>query len=183
MSEIKIYVANLGKYNEGELVGSWFTLPHDIEDIYVTIGVGQYLDDGTYKHGVEEEGGYLYEEWAIHDYEAPFKIEEYSSIAKLNEIAELLLSYDDEQIECAVAIVNNGNTDDFEEAFRILDDECRVWHEKDMSDIAYEYYNESGTDMDSHLMMYVDWDRVGRDMEINGTFIQVDNELWLEILN
>ncbi|GAA0347287.1 hypothetical protein GCM10008931_43210 [Oceanobacillus oncorhynchi subsp. oncorhynchi] len=86
---IKIYVANLGKYNEGILQGEWFTLPHDIKDIYVTIGVGQYDEQGNYNHGVEEDGR-LYEEFAIHDYEAPFEISEYSSINKLNELAEAL---------------------------------------------------------------------------------------------
>jgi len=183
MSEIKIYVANLGKYNEGELVGSWFTLPHDIEDIYVTIGVGQHLPDGTYKHGVEEEGGYFYEEWAIHDYEAPFKIEEYSSISKLNEIAELMEDLDEDEIKCACAIWNNGSADNFEDAVEKLRDEARIWHEKDMADIAYAWHEETGADVDSGLLRYIDWERVGRDMEIEGTFIEIEYELWVEIFN
>ena len=28
MEEMRVYVANLGKYNEGELVGDWFEPPH-----------------------------------------------------------------------------------------------------------------------------------------------------------
>ncbi|MCZ2006540.1 antirestriction protein ArdA, partial [Enterococcus faecium] len=27
MEQIRVYIANLGKYNEGELVGAWFTPP------------------------------------------------------------------------------------------------------------------------------------------------------------
>ena len=31
MEEMRVYVANLGKYNEGELVGDWFEPPIDYE--------------------------------------------------------------------------------------------------------------------------------------------------------
>ncbi|MCZ1844205.1 antirestriction protein ArdA, partial [Enterococcus faecium] len=27
MEQMRVYIANLGKYNEGELVGAWFTPP------------------------------------------------------------------------------------------------------------------------------------------------------------
>ena len=55
MEEMRIYIANLGKYNEGELVGAWFTPPVDFEEVKERIG----LNDE-------------YEEYAIHDYELPF---------------------------------------------------------------------------------------------------------------
>lgn len=53
MMEMKVYVANLGKYNEGELVGAWFTLPIDPDDMAERIGLNN-----------------TYEEYAIHDYGA-----------------------------------------------------------------------------------------------------------------
>ena len=31
MDDMQVYIANLGKYNEGELVGAWFTFPIDFE--------------------------------------------------------------------------------------------------------------------------------------------------------
>ena len=48
--ELKVYVANLGRYNEGELVGSWFTPPIDEEEMAERIGLNED-----------------YEEYAIHD--------------------------------------------------------------------------------------------------------------------
>lgn len=33
MEEMRVYVANLGKYNEGELVGAWFEPPIDYEEM------------------------------------------------------------------------------------------------------------------------------------------------------
>lgn len=28
MDEMRVYIASLGKYNEGELIGAWFTPPN-----------------------------------------------------------------------------------------------------------------------------------------------------------
>lgn len=33
MIDMQVYIANLGKYNEGELVGAWFTPPVDYEEM------------------------------------------------------------------------------------------------------------------------------------------------------
>ena len=63
MEEMRIYIANLGKYNEGELVGAWFAPPVDFEEVKERIG----LNDE-------------YEDYAIHDYELPFEIDEYTPI-------------------------------------------------------------------------------------------------------
>ena len=48
---MKVYVANLGRYNEGELVGAWFTPPIDEEEMAERIGLNED-----------------YEEYAIHDF-------------------------------------------------------------------------------------------------------------------
>ena len=76
---LKIYITNLGKYNEGELVGKWVELPcEDLDEVLKEIEVA----DGT-----------AYEEYAIHDYESDIEglnIGEYDNIFSLNEIAEKL---------------------------------------------------------------------------------------------
>ena len=33
MEQMRVYIANLGKYNEGELVGAWFTPPVDFDEV------------------------------------------------------------------------------------------------------------------------------------------------------
>ena len=68
------YIANLGKYNEGELVGDWFSFPLDEEVIAERIGLNAE-----------------YEEYAIHDTDNfPMEISEYTSIEELNRIYEQL---------------------------------------------------------------------------------------------
>ena len=36
MEEMRVYIANLGKYNEGELVGAWFEPPIDLSLIHIS---------------------------------------------------------------------------------------------------------------------------------------------------
>ena len=50
IDDMAVYIANLGKYNEGQLVGAWFTFPIDEEDVKEKIGLNEQ-----------------YEEYAIHD--------------------------------------------------------------------------------------------------------------------
>ncbi len=73
MDDMQVYIANLGKYNEGELVGAWFTFPIDFEEVKEKIG----LNDE-------------YEEYAIHDYELPFTVDEYTPIGELNRLWEMV---------------------------------------------------------------------------------------------
>jgi antirestriction protein len=71
-----VFITNLGKYNEGELIGKWLALPcEDIEAELAEIGVVP---------------GTLYEEYFITDYEndVDYQVGEYESLGHLNELAE-----------------------------------------------------------------------------------------------
>ena len=57
------FVTNLGKYNEGELVGEWVKFPtteEEMQKVFERIGIGS-----------KDEFGHVYEEWSITDYECP----------------------------------------------------------------------------------------------------------------
>lgn len=71
----QLYIANLGKYNEGILQGEWFTFPVDMNEVAEVIGLNAQ-----------------YEEFAIHDYEFdfPMTISESADIEKLNELVEII---------------------------------------------------------------------------------------------
>ena len=73
MEEMRVYIANLGKYNEGELVGAWFEPPIDMDEVRERIGLNDQ-----------------YEEYAIHDYELPFEIGEYTPIEEINRLCEMV---------------------------------------------------------------------------------------------
>ena len=100
---IKLYLANLGKYNEGILKGEWVELPlseTELEEVMINIGVAHYDKEGNFVPYVIEtdENGYeyVYEEYAIHDYETDLNISisEYSSLDNLNAIAENVEKYE-----------------------------------------------------------------------------------------
>ena len=159
--DCRVYIANLGKYNEGELVGAWFTLPIDEDEIAEKVG----LND-------------IYEEYAIHDYEAPFPVDEYTSVERLNEMydmyEELSADFSDEAIETLL----NEHFDSIDEFYENKDDiifysECNT-----MTDVAWEYIYQIGGIRQlspETLMNYFDYESFGRDMEIEGTFLFTDN--------
>src|SRR5699024_1531006 len=81
MSNFKVALTNLGKYNEGELAFKWMNLPYTDEEFQETLEA----------IGIDGEN---YEEYFISDYEAPFHIGEYENLEKLNDIADELENVD-----------------------------------------------------------------------------------------
>ena len=79
--DFEAFVTNLGKYNEGMLVGEWVKLPtteEEMQKVFERIGIGK-----------QDEFGQPYEEWFITDYECPIygvqkMLGEYESLDKLN---------------------------------------------------------------------------------------------------
>lgn len=75
------FITNLGKYNEGELIGEWVKFPTTAEEIKAaldSIGIGQ-----------KDDFGYAYEEWFITDYDCYVdglydKLGEYVNLDELN---------------------------------------------------------------------------------------------------
>ena len=84
------FVTNLGKYNEGELVGEWVKFPttqEEMQKVLERIGIGSADDFGQ-----------PYEEIFITDYECPVYgmsnlLGEYESLDKLNYLAALIDVY------------------------------------------------------------------------------------------
>ena len=81
------FVTNLGKYNEGELVGEWVKFPttaEEMKQVFDRIGIGKTGDFGQ-----------VYEEWFITDYDCYVdglydKLGEYESLDELNYLASKL---------------------------------------------------------------------------------------------
>jgi antirestriction protein len=169
---LNIYVANLGKYNEGKLVGAWMELPKTMYEIE------QLLMDQV---GINQE----YEEWAIHDYETDIQgisINEYDNIYKLNELAAELEELQDCDREVIEAMLSEGYT--FNDAMEKKDD-CIVYCDcNDMEDVAREYAEQTGllSYIPENLQNYFDFESFGRDMSFEGQYIFTDNGNCIQIL-
>lgn len=172
----RVFITNLGKYNEGELIGKWLDLPcEDTEEELASIGVSDEPD---------EKGNY-YEEYFITDYENDYgyKVGEYDSLDDLNEMAEELENLDEYDKEIVNAFIENGsNVEEALEHFRdgdyMLFSNC-----SDMTDVAYQYIEETGLldGVPETLRNYFDYEAYGRDMSYEGTFIFTDNGNCVEL--
>lgn len=168
---MRIYLTNLGKYNEGHLIGEWVDLPISEEELQ------KVLD----RIGINEE----YEEYFITDSETDLdgiEIGEYSNLDDLNEMAETLESLDDDEKEVVDAIMSEGYS--LEEALEKKDD-CIVYCDcSDMEDVAREYAEQTGLleSIPENLQSYFDFEAYGRDMSYEGTFVFTNNGNCVQIL-
>lgn len=154
MEEMKVYIANLGKYNEGELVGAWFTVPVDMEDVREKIGLN-----------------HEYEEYAIHDSELPFQIDEYTRIEEVNRLCGMVseLPEDIQKVLPDLMDYFNNVEELCEQAENIISyPDC-----ENMRDVANYLLEETGRlgEIPSDLINYIDYESYGRDLEISGHFV------------
>lgn len=153
MEDMRVYIANLGKYNEGELVGAWFEPPIDFDEVKERIG----LND-------------RYEEYAIHDYELPFDIGEYTSIEEVNRLCALVEDFPDYVQDNLKEIMCHYNSLD-ELADKV--DDISVWDGcESMSDVADQMLQE-GLISNETLRRYFDSIAYGRDLDLEGRWVEV----------
>ena len=174
---LEALVTNLGKYNEGALVGEWVKFPtteEEMQKVFERIGIGS-----------KDEFGHVYEEWFITDYECPVHgvydmLGEYESLDKLNYLASRIDEMDKWDQEKFVAIMEAGcdevsNIDDLINLTYNLDCYDFLPDVTDEEDLGRYYIEEAGiydTKAMGNLANYIDFERFGRDvaMDENGRF-------------
>ena len=156
--EIRIYVADLAAYNNGILHGIWINACDDLEDIKAQI-------NKMLACSPEEEA----EEYAIHDYEGfeGYSVSEWSGIDELHEVACFI----DENPGLGGALLNHfcGNLED---ARRVLED-CYYGCYSSLADYAEEL-TEGCYEIPENLACYIDYERMGRDMEMSGDIFIIE---------
>ncbi len=155
IDDMQVYIANLGKYNEGELVGDWFSFPLDEEVIAERIGLNAE-----------------YEEYAIHDTDnLPMEISEYTSIDELNRIYEQLEELPDYLLDDLDSFISCYGS--LEELVEHKDEIYYYPDCGDMTDVAYYFIDELQVlgQIPLPLQNYIDYEAYGRDLDIEGTFI------------
>lgn len=182
---IKLYLANLGKYNEGILKGEWVELPlseTELEEVMVNIGVAHYDEEGNFVPYVietDEKGyEYVYEEYAIHDYETDLNISisEYSSLDNLNAIAENVEKYELDYVNVllddgAIGMKDliEGDLEEIMQNYSFIELEPNMNEEQE---VGYAYVDEiyGGPEYLSKeiLERYFDYEAFGRDILLSG---------------
>lgn len=168
-TETSVWVGNLGKYNEGELVGEWISLPfteEDFEKLLKRIGIGE-----------EDEFGQEYEEWYVADYESdlPIEVDEYIGYKSLMELSELIERIEDMheyEVKAVMAYLDEV-TDNLEEAVGCI--ESRDYTHYSWIDSWEEYgeyvFFEHGyaSEVPENFHKYIDFEAFGEDVGANGT--------------
>ena len=168
------FITNLGKYNEGELVGEWVKFPttaEELKEVFKRIGIGQKDDFGN-----------PYEEWFITDYDCYVdglysKLGEYENLDELNYLASKL----DEMSESEYAQFQAGmemgdHCSSLQEIINLTENlDCYEIYPNihDYDDLGRYYIEELDVmQVPEHLHNYIDYEAYGRDvaMDENGTF-------------
>lgn len=161
---IKIYVTNLGKYNEGSLVGKWLSLPCDMED---------FKENFLPSIGIDNKE---YEEYFITDSETDIdglNIGEYDNIEGLNDLAEAYNNLEEYEQKTVSAIVEwnyyGSGINGINQAIENIDN-FRLMEEITNDEEYGEHIIEEGLmgEIPENIIMYIDSEKLGRDNYING---------------
>lgn len=165
MSEavLSAFVTNLGKYNEGRLVGEWLKLPTDTETVQALFS----------RIGID---GVRYEEFFITDFESAIPglhryFGEFESLDELNYLAALVEELDDPaKFEAALEYGNHsGSVQEIINLTQNLD--CYELYAGVDSEEALGYYfadELNAIDIPEHIQPYFDYEAYGRDLALEG---------------
>ena len=165
---IEAYVTNLGKYNEGELVGEWVKFPVSKEEMSAVLD----------RIGIGAE----YEEIFITDYDTSLygvssQLGEYENLDKLNYLAGVISELDASDREKYEAVLESGlslGQDGIDGLINLvynLDNYDMLPGVEDEDDLGRYYaelmYGENLDEKMGELAHYIDFERYGSDCQIN----------------
>ncbi len=156
--EIRIYVADLAAYNNGKLHGVWINALDELDDIQDQVNMMLATSPEEFA-----------EEYAIHDYErfGSYVLGEYEGLETAHEIACFI----EEHSDIAGELLNQFGGD-LEEARKAVEENyCGCY--SSLADYAEEITGETSSIPD-HLASYIDYEKMGRDMELGGDVYTVE---------
>lgn len=163
------FITNLGKYNEGELVGEWVKFPttyEDLQKVFERIGIGSADDFGN-----------PYEEWFITDYDCYVgdlydKLGEYENLDELNYLASKIDEMDRGEYNQFLAAMevgdHSGSLQDIINLTENLDCYDIYPDIEDYDDLGRYYIDElDAMQVPEHLRNYIDYEAYGRDIALD----------------
>ena len=166
-----VYLTNLGKYNEGELIGEWMSLPISVE------GFGRVLQ----RIGINKE----YEEWFITDYDMNISglsryFGEYANLEEMNYLAGRLKAIGPDGRKKFEAVLENWSEEEKGIPEQVKNDFDLGWHW--VHDAGVYELSKLGA-----LADYIDYEKLGRNIALNDAgnyseigFVSYNGEVWEE---
>lgn len=168
------FITNLGKYNEGALVGEWVKFPttaEELKKVFERIGIG-----------AKDDFGQTCEEWFITDYDCYVDglydlLGEYANLDELNYLASKLDDMSQDEYERFQAAMEIGDhTGSIQELINLTENlDCYDIYPDihDHDDLGRYYIEElDAMQVPEHLRNYIDYEAYGRDiaLEESGQF-------------
>ena len=158
------YVTNLGKYNEGALVGEYLKFPTTSDEVQALLK----------RIGID---GVRYEEIFITDFDGDVlglydHLGEYENLDELNHLACLLSELDQSELEKFEAIIDSGEyTGSVKDLINLTQNlDCFEFYSGITSDeeLGRMYIEDfEALQIPEHLVDYIDYEAYGRDVRIN----------------
>ena len=160
---MQIYIADLSAYNAGYLKGEWIQLPTEDDEI----------NDALLRQSQNGKSDY-----AIHVWELPFKISEYTNPLKINEICTILKDLDINEslinhIEYAYGI-DIKNTD-YQTLSNYIDNIYTIEASNDIEfaqNYMYEYYYDQIESLPWEISYSLDYETVYNKLEMTMSITQ-----------
>ena len=162
------FITNLGKYNEGSLVGEWVKFPttaEELQKVFERIGIGS-----------KDDFGQPYEEWFITDYDCYVdglydKLGEYENLDELNYLASKLDEMSQGEYEHFQAAMEIGDhSGSLQEIINLTENlDCYDIYPdiRDHDDLGRYYIEElDSMQVPEHLRNYIDYEAYGRDVAL-----------------
>lgn len=135
---LNVWIGNLGKYNEGELVGDWLKLPVSKSELdnFLREKVGLQITQEEVENSLAKNG-LCYEEYMINDYETdlPIRLSEYENIYNLNLLAKIAENVSD--METINAYVDSQGEMTLEELANLMEQENDIAYYKFLNDNSF----------------------------------------------
>lgn len=174
-----VWIGNLGRYNEGALVGEWVRFPttrKEIDSVMKRIGIGE-----------ADVFGQPYEEWFIGDYDCYVKgmsgyLGEYESLDELNYLTSRIERMHDDEFEKFVAAIELGDNlsgckDLINLTYSLEEYEHfpGICSDKALGGYWMETFAPSKLEELGDMMPYFDFERYGKDirMDQGGIFTEL----------
>lgn len=163
METVRVFIVNLGYYNQGKPTGKWFTPP-------------LYPDAIAEQLELKNDS----EEYAIHDYEAPFEIDRFDSIDEINRKYAALERLEEYDFGSDVSALIGEWFRSIEELAENAGDIVMYKGLSNMAEFAQEAV-ESGAifgDLPDAVQRYIDYEAIGRDLELEGNYLVTNHAIY-----
>lgn len=151
---LKGFITNLGKYNEGHLIGEWVTFPiseEELEAVYQRIGINEE-----------------YEEIFFTDWECDFEtgLGEYENIEDVNELTEAIEEVEQYSEEDKLKAIIEATGYSLQDALREMDN-ATFYPGYTLEEVAEEIVTDC-YDLPEIALRYFDYKAFARDLRFDG---------------